>query len=137
MWSVSSIGSKIEGGAKKKKKTQPAYNPCTVAMYVDAVVVGLDTREDHCSSEHAHADVDQGVRGASLLLLAAEQSLQLEFVLHVFEVDEQQHQACSRRGAIGPAAVFVLQMAWDAGPSLVRAGQCSPDTHDLANGCRL
>lgn len=46
-------------------------------MYVDAVE--LNARENHCSCEHAHANVDQRVRGTSLL--AAEQSLQLEFVL--------------------------------------------------------
>lgn len=46
-------------------------------MYVDAV--DLDAGEDHGGCEHAHADVDQRVRGASLL--PVEQSLQLEFIL--------------------------------------------------------
>jgi hypothetical protein len=52
-------------------------------MYVD--IVDLNAGENHCSCEHAHANVDERVRGASLL--AAEQSLQLEFVLQMFQVD--------------------------------------------------
>jgi hypothetical protein len=93
-------------------------------MYVDAV--DLDAGENHCSCEHAHANVDQRVRGASLL--AAEQSLQLEFVLQMFQVDKQQHQTCSWRGTIVPAAVFVLQMARDPVPRLIAASQYIPDT---------
>ena len=54
-------------------------------MYVDAV--DLDAGENHCSCEHAHANVDQRVRGE--FLLAAEQSLQLKFVLQMFQVDKQ------------------------------------------------
>ena len=88
-------------------------------MYVD--VVDLDVRENHCSCEHAHANVNQRVRGASLLV--AKQSLQLEFVLQMFQIDKKQYQTCSWWGAIVPAAVFVLQMAWDLVPRLIAASQ--------------
>lgn len=93
-------------------------------MYVDAI--DLDTGENHCSREHAHANVDQRVRGASLL--ATEQSLQLELVLEMFQVNNQQHQTCSWWGTIVPAAVFVLQMAWDLVPRLIAASRYVPDT---------
>lgn len=88
-------------------------------MYVD--VVDLNVGENYCSCEHAHANVDQRVRGVSLL--AAEQSLKLEFVLQMFQVDKQQHQTCSWWGIIVPAAVFVLQMARDLVPRLIAASQ--------------
>ena len=100
-----------------------AYNPCAIAMDMNAV--DLDAGENHCSCEHAHADVEQRVRGA--FLLAAEQSLQLEFVLQMFQVDEQQHQTCSWWGAVVPAAVFVLQMARNLVPCLIAASQYVPD----------
>jgi hypothetical protein len=93
-------------------------------MYVDAVK--LNARENHCSCEHAHANADQRVRGASLL--AAKQSLQLKFILQMFQVDKQQHQTCSWWGTIVPAAVFVLQMARDPVPRLIAASQYVPDT---------
>lgn len=93
-------------------------------MYVDAV--DLDAGENHCSCEHALANVDQRVRGASLL--AAEQSLQLEFVLQMLQVDKQHHQACSWWGTIVPAAVFVLEMVRDLVPHLIAASQYVPDT---------
>jgi hypothetical protein len=93
-------------------------------MYVDGV--DLNTRENHGSCEHAHANVDQRVRCASFL--AAEQSLQLEFILEVFQVDKQQHQTCSWWGAIAPAVAFVLQMAWDPVPGLIAASQNVPGT---------
>jgi len=73
-------------------------------MYVDAIE--LDAWENHYSCEHAHANVDQRIRGASFL--AVEQSLQLEFVLQMFQVDKQQHQACSWWDTIVPAAVSIL-----------------------------
>ena len=73
-------------------------------MYVQTV--DLDAGENHYGCENTHADVDQRVRGASLF--AAEQSLQLEFVLQMFQVDKQQHQACSWWDTIVPAAVSIL-----------------------------
>lgn len=41
----------------------------------------------------------------------------------MFQIDKQQHQTCSWRGTVVPAAVFVLQMARDQAPRPVAASQ--------------